>query len=233
MYSFPPLAAVIEFAYGTVTALTTAFTPLLGATSAVIAIVALTVIVRTALIPLSWRQIRAERDRTRLAPKIKELQRRFRNNPERLRRELAALYAREGSSPVAGCLPMLAQAPVFLALYGLFLSVEIGGQANVLLTHTLAGVALGSRLLDVAVGPELLVFVALMALLGVVAWLTRRMTPVPETPGAGLIRALPFGTVVIAAIVPLAAGVYLLTTTTWTVTERTVMRRLAAGHEAG
>jgi YidC/Oxa1 family membrane protein insertase len=228
MYSFPPLAAAIGLAYATVTTLTTVLTPLLGTASAVAAIVVLTVIVRVILLPLSWRQIRAERDRARLAPQIKELHRRFSRDLERLRRELAALYARESSSPAAGCLPVLAQTPVFLVLYGLFLSTDIGDQANVLLTHTVAGVPLGTRLLDVAGTPELLVFGVLMALLAIVAWVTRRTTPAMEAPGAGLIRLLPFGTVVIAAIVPLAAGTYLLTTTAWTVAERTALRRVAA-----
>jgi YidC/Oxa1 family membrane protein insertase len=79
------------------------------------------------------------------------------------------------------------------------------------------------------------VFAALFVLLIGVAALTRRLAPAPpaDTPGAGVIRLLPFGTVVIAAAVPLAAGLYLLTTTAWTVIERTVLRRVLAQRQRG
>jgi len=229
MYSFPPLAAAIGVVYTAVSFLTTAFTPLLGAASAAAAIVALTMIVRTIVLPLGLAQVRGELARLALAPKLREVQRKYGNNPARLRREIAALYQRQGTSPLAGCLPSLAQAPVFMVLYGMFLTSEIGGQANVLLTSTLGGVPLGARVLDAA-GPDLLVFAVLFALLIGVAAVTRRLTPAPpaDTPVAGVIRLLPFGTVVVAAIVPLAAGLYLLTTTAWTVTERTLMRRALA-----
>ncbi|HEU4541283.1 MAG TPA: membrane protein insertase YidC [Jiangellaceae bacterium] len=229
MYSFPPLAAAIGVLYTAVSYLTTAFTPLLGAASAAAAIVALTLIVRIILLPLGLAQVRGELARLALAPKLREVRRKYGNNPARLRREIAALYQREGTSPLAGCLPALAQAPVFMVLYGLFLTTDVGGQVNVLLSSTLAGVPLGARLLDAA-GTDLLVFALLFGVLIAVAAATRRLTatPPPDTPGGGLIRVLPFGTVLVAAIVPLAAGLYLLTTTAWTVTERTVLRRLLA-----
>jgi YidC/Oxa1 family membrane protein insertase len=227
MYSFPPLAAAIGVLYAAVTALTAFLTPLLGSASAAAAIVALTMLIRTALLPLGVAQVRGELARAALAPKLRELQQKYRNNPERLRRELTALYQREGTSPLAGCLPALAQAPVFTVLYGLFLTAEVSGEANVLLSSTLAGVPLGAQLLETT-GAGLLVFAGLLGLLIIVAALTRRLTLATpaDMPGAGLIRLLPFGTVLIAAIVPLAAGLYLLTTTAWTVAERTVLRRI-------
>jgi YidC/Oxa1 family membrane protein insertase len=234
MYSFPPLAAAIGVLYTVVTGLTTTLTPLLGPAAATVAIVLLTVAVRLALLPLGYAQVRGERTRATLLPKIQDLQRKHRSNPERLRRELAALYQREGTSPLAGCLPALAQAPVFMVLYGLFLTAEVGGRSNVLLTDTLAGVPLGSRLLDVA-GADLVTFAVLFGLIALVAVATRRTMPAtpPETPGAGLIKLVPFGTVLVAAVVPLAAGLYLLTTTAWTVAERTVLRRRLARLEPG
>jgi YidC/Oxa1 family membrane protein insertase len=228
MYSFPPIAAAISALHTIVTGLISILDPFLGAASAAAAIAALVVIVRILLIPLGYAQVRAEQTRNRLAPVVREIQRKYGNNPERLKRELASLYAREQTTPLAGCLPALAQAPVFTVLYGLFLVSEVDGQANALLGHTLAGVPLGAHLADVAPGPELLVFGALFALLGLVAWATRQITPRVNAPGASLFRWLPFGTVVVAAFVPLAAGIYLLASAAWTVGERVTLRRIVA-----
>jgi YidC/Oxa1 family membrane protein insertase len=227
MYSFPPIAAAIEALYTVVTSLTSLLTPALGATSAAIAIVLLTFMVRVFLLPLGYAQARGEHSRARLAPKLRELQRRHRHNPERLNREMNALYAEQGASPLAGCLPTLAQAPIFSVLYGLFLVREVGGHANALLTHVLAGVPLGAHLASTG-GPGLLVYVGLFSLLAVVAWLGRRLSPPfdSDAPGATVVRFLPYGTIVVAAFVPLATGLYLLASTAWTAAERAVFRRL-------
>lgn len=225
MYSFPPLAAAITGLYTIVTGLTTLLTPALGPLSVSAAIIALTIGIRLLLVPLARKQAAADRRRRDLAPKLREIQVRYRSNPERLRRELTDFYAREGTTPLAGIGPSLAQAPVFIAMYGLFLSTDIGGQTNDLLTHTLFGVPLGARLFEVS-GAELAIFAGLIALLAAVAWgmwrLVSTRTSV-EAPGASVIRLLPFATVIIAAFVPLAAGIYLLTTTAWTLAERTIL----------
>ena len=227
MYSFPPLAAAIGILYTIVTGLTAAFTPLLGPASPVAAIIALTALVRILLIPLGYAQVRGQLTRERLQPKIQQLQRRYRNDRERLQRELLELYRREGTSPLAGCLPAVAQAPVFMVLYGLFLTGTVAGQPNELLSGSLGGVPLGAGLVDVGLGSGLVVFAVLGVLLILVAIATRRTMPaIADTPGASWVRWLPFGTVLVAAVVPLAAGVYLLTTTAWTAAERPVLRRL-------
>ena len=233
MYSFPPIAAAIGALHTVVAGLVSLLDPFLGAASATAAIVVLVVAIRALLLPLGYAQVRAEQTRTRLAPKVREIQRKYRNDPERLRRELAAFYAREQTTPLAGCLPALAQAPVFTVLYGLFLVHEVDGEPNGLLGHELAGVSLGSQFADVAADPHVLVFAALLALLALVAWATRRITPRLDAPGAGLVRWLPFGTLVIAAFVPLAAGIYLLASTAWTVGERVTLRRLVTRKGAG
>jgi YidC/Oxa1 family membrane protein insertase len=203
--------------------LVTALTPIVGSAGA---IVLLTLAVRLVLLPLAVRQARGERARTRLLPKIEKLRKRYKKDPQRLNRELSTLYSAEGVTPYAGCLPALAQWPFFMVLYRLFVSAAIAGQQNVLLTHTLLGVPLGETwvgVLTVAgpLSPHALVFYGLFALLaGVTWWSARRM----ETPVA-MLRLLPYGTVIVAGFVPLAAGIYLLTSTTWTAVERAVLRR--------
>jgi YidC/Oxa1 family membrane protein insertase len=55
-----------------------------------------------------------------LSPKIKELQEKYKANPEKLNKEMAELYKRAGTNPLGGCLPMLLQIPIFFAMYNLF-----------------------------------------------------------------------------------------------------------------
>jgi YidC/Oxa1 family membrane protein insertase len=194
------------------------------------AIVLLTLVGRAALHPLTRRAARGERARLRLAPKLAALRRKHAGNPTRLAVESMALYRSAGVSPLAGLMPVFAQAPVFIVLFHLF-----AGQA--------AGTVLGERLFT---GQHVLVFLALLAGLTAIAWLTSRRTamlmranaPVaePAMPAAasdpdasGLIarlpRILPYATVASALALPMALVIYLLTSTAWTLVENTVLRR--------
>ncbi|MEU4407783.1 membrane protein insertase YidC [Streptosporangium sp. NPDC023963] len=202
------------------------------------AIVVFTVLVRLMLLPLGVMQARGERARVRLAPELQRLKKRHGRNPERLQREMAALYAREKTSPLAGCLPSVAQMPFLMVTYQVFVSSTIAGQANALLTHGLLGVPLGQQFASTVAGFGLisgptLVFAGLFLLLLAVAWITsRRMrrTMSEDVQPAALRRILPllpYGTVLVAAVLPLAAGIYLLVTTAWTAGEKAVLHRPA------
>lgn len=216
--------APVSAAYDLVSTLTTAITPAFGSASAVAAIVLFTLAVRLLLLPLALRQAKGERAKARIMPEIQKLQKRHAKNPERLRKELAELQAREGAGLLTGCLPALAQLPFLMVMYRLFVSATIAGQANVLLTHSLLGASLGQTWIGVLTvsglfsGPSA-VFVGLLALLTVVAWWSSRRNTTT------LLKILPFGTVVFAAFTPLAAGIYLLVSGTWTATERAVLHR--------
>ena len=117
-----------------------------ASSSAAAAVVLVTLLVRAALIPVGISQAKAERTRARLAPQLAELQRKHQKNPERLQREMMSLYPAEGTTPLAGCLPMLIQAPIVGIIYALFILPTIAGHPNELLTHTFFGVPLGSSL---------------------------------------------------------------------------------------
>jgi YidC/Oxa1 family membrane protein insertase len=231
---FAVLDGAVRVAYDLVTGLTSALHPLTGGLSAALAIVVFTAGVRLALLPLSRRQAAAGRARLRLAPQVEKLRERHRDDPLRAHQEMTALYRAEGTSMFAGIGPALLQLPVFTVVYRLFLSPAVGGHANLLLAHTLFGVPLGRRwLLSAgAFGPHGLVFLGLFALLALVAWWTSRRMYAGQTPPAGplgpVLRLLPFGTVAVAAYVPLAAGLYLLTSTAWSAAERAVLWRGAA-----
>jgi YidC/Oxa1 family membrane protein insertase len=242
------LDAGISVAYHLVTTLASAFAPVAGSLAAAAAIVAFTLAVRLLLLPLSYYGLRGQAAQARLQPQIAELRRRYASQPDRLQRELADFYQREGGGLLLGCLPLLVQLPFFSVVYRLFLSHSVGGQPNRLLAHHLLGAPLGSNWL--AAGPLTahgLVYLGLFALIAVAGWLSVRLAsqataaaqsaagPSTAAPADGaaaqnraltaVTRLIPFTTVIIAMFVPLAAGLYLLTTTWWTLAERVMLRR--------
>ncbi|MGH3268053.1 MAG: YidC/Oxa1 family membrane protein insertase [Trebonia sp.] len=241
----------VDAAYHLVLALTNFLSPALGGLAAVAAIVVFTIAIRLLLTPLSVRALCGQAAMTRLAPQIQELRKRYGRQPERLQRELTALYAREGTSLLAGFVPLLAQWPVFSVLYLLFRSPTVAGGPNSLLSRDLFGVPLGAHWLSGGVatlGGHAAVFPVVLAILAVICWLSagvaRQMTAVPVTAASGtggaaglLIKVLPYITVVIAAFAPLAAAVYLVVSVSWSVGERRVFaarsRRLATGPGGG
>jgi YidC/Oxa1 family membrane protein insertase len=80
-------------------------------------IVALTVMVRLLLVPLMVKQIHSMQNLQRHAPQMKELQRKYKADKKRQQEELMKFYKENNINPAASCLPMLAQFPVFIALY--------------------------------------------------------------------------------------------------------------------
>ncbi len=90
-----------------------------GGMSWVLSIVGLTVVIRAALIPLFVKQINASRNMQLIQPKVKELQKKYGHDREKLAQETMALYRESGTNPFASCLPLLVQSPIFIALFRL------------------------------------------------------------------------------------------------------------------
>ena len=84
-----------------------------------VGIILLTLIIKILLWPLSRKSLASTAKMTALQPKQKELQEKYKDNPQKLNQEMAALYKEEGVSPLGGCLPMLLQFPILIAMYGL------------------------------------------------------------------------------------------------------------------
>ncbi|WP_040165902.1 YidC/Oxa1 family membrane protein insertase [Microbacterium gorillae] len=238
IFAFPPLAALLDAAYSGLIALADLLEPAVGVSAAALAVILVTLLVRACLIPVGVSQAKAEQMRARLAPRLRELQARHKKNPERLQRETMKLYTDENTSPFAGCLPLLAQAPVVGLIYTLFLRPEIAGHPNALLAHQLAGVPLGTSFVG-ALGrgsldlPTVLVVGTIVAIIAVVGELTRRAFR-PTVPAEGplassgaqrMLGALQYLTAVFALFVPVAAGLYLATTVAWTLAQRVLLRR--------
>ena len=220
----------MDAAYHLISGFVSFLTPVLGGAAVVAAIVLFTVGVRLILMPLSLRGLRGQAAAARLAPQLQALRTRYAKQPERLQREMTALYKREGTSMFAGLTPFLLQWPLVSVIYLLFRSTQIGGKPNTLLTHDLFGVPLGSHWLSGAglVSTHGLVFLGVFVLLAGLCWLSVRLGKLmmPQAvaggpaPGGALVRVLPYATVVIAAFIPLAAGIYLLVSTGWALAER-------------
>ena len=241
LFTLPPLAALLDLSARGLMALTALLAPVAGPAAAAAAVVLVTLLVRTALVPAGVAQAKADQARSRLAPRLRALQQRWRAHPERLQRETLALYRAEGVSPAAGCLPLLIQAPIVGLVYAVFLHGSIAGHANPLLAEHLFGVSLGQSAVAAVssgVGPaDAAVFGVIVLLIAFVGELTRRLlrpTAAATLPAwqRTLTASAPFLTAVAALFVPLAAAVYLLTTVTWTLGQRLVLRRLYPPQQA-
>ena len=234
-FLFPPLALLLDLATRAMLALTAALDPLGESAAAAVAVVVVTRLVRLLLVPVGVSQARAEQARARLAPRLRVLRERWRNDPERLQRETMQLYRDENVSPAAGCLPLLAQAPVVGLLYAVFLHPNVGGQTNALLAHDLLGVPLGRSLVaaltsGTADATTLVVFGSLVAVIILAVELTRRWLRPSVDPAAPawtttITGVLPFSTAVVAVFVPLSAGLDFAVTTVWTLVQRVLLRR--------
>ncbi|MEU0136643.1 YidC/Oxa1 family membrane protein insertase [Streptomyces sp. NPDC006296] len=230
--------------------------PLFQNASTAAAIILFTALVRLAVHPLARAAARGQKARTRLQPQITALRTKHAKNPDRMQKALMELHAKEKVSPFSGCLPSLLQMPAFFLLYHLFSSRRIGGDPNALLGHELLGAPLGERWHDALAdggpfGAQGLVYLALFAIVAVVAGFTYRRTKrqmaanpvVPATgpdgqpvPGMGaMTKVMPlmsFLTLFSVAFVPLAAALYVVTSTTWTAVERAWLYREAPAAEA-
>ena len=97
-----------------------ALSPVFGETSGVtwsLSIMGLVVLIRTLLIPLFVKQIKSQRALTALSPEMKKIQQKFKDDRQKQSEELMKLYKEHKTNPLASCFPILAQAPIFFALF--------------------------------------------------------------------------------------------------------------------
>jgi YidC/Oxa1 family membrane protein insertase len=85
-----------------------------------IAIILVTILVKAVLFPLTKNGSVSAAKMQELQPKIQELQAKYKGNPQKLNQEMAEFYKKEGYNPMSGCLPLLIQFPIFIAMYNLF-----------------------------------------------------------------------------------------------------------------
>ena len=99
------------------------FTVTLGFPSYALAIILMTLLIKL-LFPINQKQLKSMRDMQEIQPRMKQLQERYKDEPEVMQKKLAELYKESGVSPLAGCLPLLLQMPIFIAFYQSLLHLQ-------------------------------------------------------------------------------------------------------------
>jgi YidC/Oxa1 family membrane protein insertase len=190
-------------------------------------IIALTVCVRALLVPLTVKQLKSMQAMQRLAPEMKALQAKYKDDKARQQQELMALYKEHSVNPFGSCLPLVAQMPVFFSLYYMLrhdLRVDICGQAAHACGHTKASEFLFVKdITDKATGVTLVILIVLY--IGSQLLSSVFMTASVDKNQRLLMMGLPF--VFTTFIIKFPAGliVYWITTNFWTVGQGYLVRR--------
>jgi YidC/Oxa1 family membrane protein insertase len=199
-----------------------------------LAIIAMTVLVRAALLPLTFKQFKSMQALASHAPEMKKLQERYKGDKERLNQEMMKFYRENKINPFASCLPLLAQLPVFLSLYYMLrkdlrydICPEInppervnpvpcgeGGDAGFLFIPDLTDKATGGVLIALIVlyvGSQLLS--------------TLLMSTTTDRTQRLIFLALPFLFVTFIIRFPAGLLLYWITTNLWTIVQQAIIRK--------
>ncbi len=93
-----------------------------------IAIILLTLIIRLITFPLQWKSFKSMKQMQKIQPEITKIKEKYKDEPQKMQKETMALFKKAGANPLGGCLPMVAQMPIFFAFYKvLYAAVELVG----------------------------------------------------------------------------------------------------------
>jgi YidC/Oxa1 family membrane protein insertase len=225
--------------------------PIFGASSGVswsLAIVGLVVLIRIILIPLFVKQIKSQRALQALQPKMKELQKKHKDDRQKQSEELMKLYKEHNTNPLASCFPILAQAPIFFALfrvlngigktpphaYGVLTLADVKNAAS---AHFF-GAPISATFLGSSVTNVKIVTVVMIVLMSATTFITQRQLMVKGMPAASLennpmvqqqkilLYVFPLIFAVSGVNFPVGVLLYWLTTNLWTMGQQLyVIRR--------
>jgi len=197
-------------------------------------IVVLTVLVRMALLPLVIKQYRSMRQMQVVAPQLKELQRKHKGDRAKTQEEMMKFYRENEINPFASCLPLVAQIPVFIALYYVLRNFaeqadKVGGE-SVSFMWIISDITVDFQELGWAsVVPLLLVY-------GLTQLLSTELSATPNMPESQrrIMRFLPLVIVIFVLNFPVPAGLvlYWMSTNLWTCGQQLVMRHRIGLHLA-
>lgn len=179
-----------------------------------VAIIGLTIIVRLFMFPVAQKQFASMAQMRAVQPKMKAVQERWKDDKPRMQQEMMKLYKDEKVNPLAGCLPIVLQIPIFFALYKiLMLSIEMRHQPFALWLKDLSVPDPSAHLLFDMLGtgitlPAFLAIGVLPILLGVTMWLMQKLNPQPmDEVQKQVFAVMPWFLMFIMA--PFAAGLQL------------------------
>ncbi len=184
-----------------------------------LSIIGLTVVVRTLILPLTYKSITGMREVQRHAPELKKLQEKYKDDPKRKQEEMMRFYQEHKFNPLGSCLPLVLQFPVFLALFYLLRGAEfkqdIRGEESFLFIENLAEPATGFVLVVLAV-----VYVGTQLAASLVTAISA------DRMQRYLILALPF--IFVPFILSFQTGllVYWITTNVWTIGQQLAVKKL-------
>jgi YidC/Oxa1 family membrane protein insertase len=183
-------------------------------------IVGLTFVVRAAILPLTFRQVRSMQALQRLAPEMKRIQERYKDDKQRQQQEMMKFYQEHGVNPLGSCLPLVLQLPFFFSLFYLLRSAtfkaDIAGEERFLFIPNLAKPLTGH--------PAAL---AVMIVLYVGTQLASSMlTAMSADPNQRrLMLALPFVFVIFVFRFQAGLLVYWVATNVWTIGQQLIIKR--------
>ncbi len=178
-----------------------------------VAIILLTLIIRGLMFPIAQKQFASMAGMKAVQPKMKEIQERFKDDKQRQQQEIMKLYKDEKVNPLAGCLPLVLQIPIFFALYKvLVLAIEMRHEPFVLWIKDLSAPdpahilnLFGTLPYDV---PGFLAIGPLAVLLGITMWLTFKLNPSAMDPvQQQMFAIMPW--ILMFVMAPFAAGLLL------------------------
>jgi YidC/Oxa1 family membrane protein insertase len=182
-------------------------------------IIMLTVVVRLAILPLTFKQVRSMQDLQRLQPEMKRIQERYKEDRQRMNQEMMKLYQEHKVNPLGSCLPILLQLPFFIALFYLLRGDEfqndIKGAESFLFIDNLAEPASGGVLVILIV-----LYVSTQLISGLVSTVTA------DPMQRRIMLALPFIFVIFIISFETGLIVYWITTNVWTIGQQFLVRKL-------
>lgn len=122
----------------------------------VLSIILLTIAMRVLLFPLFVKQIQSTRKMQALQPQMQELQRKYKNDRERLNKEMMQLYQQNQANPLGGCLPLLVQIPIFISLFRVLMSIAQERATDWGLTQAVVDSAANAKIFGVTVADRML-----------------------------------------------------------------------------
>lgn len=190
-----------------------------------LAIVALTITVRALVLPLSIRGIKSMRRMQIVAPELKKVQEKYKDDRERQQREMMALYKEHGVNPLSSCFPFILQIPFFIAVYSLLRSSTF--HDDVINSGASQSFLFVNSIIEKPEGAEKIVLILLFIVTTALSFIYTTATT-QTTMGAQryLLLAFPLLFAPVIANQPAGLAVYWITTNFWSLGQQVVVQRL-------